>query len=353
MIKLRKTIFFHYPQNNKSTKPNQICLSSRDTILDDFDTLEELFQKAYITVFPSTKSTAKKHGNSLPYRYYFKEADCQLHGQNAILLFNKSLSILLIYALICSFLDPKKKNLNHAQLCVSISQMNKLFSKTSRQYFKMQKPSLNQLTRNFTDCVPYLESGLDEYNYSVEYVRRKCLENSETWLFKALMSTGYQLFNFLFVSKDKVPILFIEGDRQIIEKDDEENEEEDEKEKEEGLVFCVTRLTVWPSAMNSIEWWIEEKLENEEGFELTDEEFACVLSSWLKADELNSIIILDPFPIQSKKKWIKIEWIWNIKCRRESHWDSSKKKQHCYAADLFEPLHEGQEKKRKRKKPYC
>ena len=68
------------------------------------------------------------------------------------------------------------------------------------------------------------------------------------------MCTGYQLFNYFFVSKDKLPILFIKGEREIIEKDDEENEEENEKEKEEGFVFYVTRLTVWPSEMNSIEW---------------------------------------------------------------------------------------------------
>ena len=295
-------------------------------------------------------NTQKKKKKNMKVKYDFKEANCQVQGQNPISLFDQSLSTGPIYALICSFLDPHKKSVNHAQICVSMSQINKLCSQTSKKWFKMQKPSpLQPLTRNFTDCMRYINSGLDEYGYSVELVRRTCLENAETWLYKGLISCEYDMFNILLATKDKRGVFFIEG---IIESEESEGEEEEEGvEGKETWKFYTSLLTkTWPSVLKCIPWWTEEESQKyEEGFQLDYGDFTCLLSSWLKEDPLNTIIILAPFPCHTNDKWRRGAWIWNVKCWKQPHWhpDASANKKYCYAADLFEPLRQDEKKKRK------
>ena len=295
--------------------------------------------------------TQKKKKKNMKIKYDFKEANYQLHEQNPISLFDKSLSTDLIYAKICSFLDPHKKSVNHAQICVSMSQINRLCSETSRQWFKMQKPSpLQPLTRNFTNCMPYINSGLDEHGYSVELVRRTCLENAETWLYKGLMSSEYDMFNILLATKDKHGVFFIEG---IVNDEESEGEEEEGVEDEQTWRFFTLLLTKsWPSVLKCIPWLTEAESEKYEdgldGFTLDHGDFTCLLSSWLKEDPLNTIIVLAPFPCHTNDKWRRGPWLWNVKCWKQPHWDPDPNNRYCYAADLFEPLHQ-EEKKKKRK----
>jgi hypothetical protein len=338
MSTLRSILFWCYPQDNSSKSPKTILLTRNDEIVDDYQTVLELYEKDYILILLDNDP------QYLPLRFY-KEKDkkkCQIHGQLGSHRFAETLSIQPIYQCVTSFLVLDQR------IDASFSQVNKLLAHTSKSYLKIRKPSLKIFTNNFQYCQPYLEKGIPEYNFSVNYVRRTCLMKAQYWLSKCLVEKG-AFKNTMLLTHKNVNILAVEP-QDITNDPVTESESDPSSDMDEHVSFFVARVSpTWPSIIHSIcsrgdllEDVMQKPTTWTSWVEMEERDFYILLSTWLRESE-NGITVVagemeeDP---SFKKKSVKSDWLWKLTCFKKRHW---KKKEYIYAADLFAP-----EKKRKK-----